>query len=483
MNKIIYTLSFLIVLSLSGTSFPQNLTQSGFQVVTISKIIGSGSTTRLPCVFRGTVQGLNSYALYRYYIQAAHFTDLGTTNIGAGNSLFMNPDSSKFIYTTGPSLNTSGNYSVFRTDATGSYTGWFSFVNTGNARFTPGYYLTPSIAIGDSLGALVSRCALNDSILVVGFNTVTADTCGTGIWGKSRGVPMNIVLLYDNVTGSGKPLNISYLESEGTTISNEVQFYVDSVNGKSNRWGTIIPNNNSSGVRRIEQASLSTGLLIGYNTCSTGLWPNGTNTVNPTGGTSAIIIDSLEAPLPVELSTFTVRLNGNSVNLNWKTESELNNYGFEIERKSDVSGWVKVGFIQGNGTSTIENIYSFIDSKISNTGVYSYRLKQIDNNGLFKYSNIISVNYSSPDNFSLSQNYPNPFNPNSIITYSLPQALQVKLLVYNSLGQIVKILEDDYKEAGVYNITFNASGLPSGIYFYKIEAGQFSKIRKMILVK
>ena len=188
-------------------------------------------------------------------------------------------------------------------------------------------------------------------------------------------------------------------------------------------------------------------------------------------------------PLPVELSSFTARMNGNAVVLNWKTATEQNNNIFEIERSSNGSTWVKIGSVQGSGNSNTAKSYSFTDSKLSNTGKYSYRLKQVDNSGSFKYSNVTEVNYTVPTVFSLSQNYPNPFNPNTIISYSLPQASNVKLSVYNALGQMVKVLENESKEAGTYNISFNASELSSGIYFYKIEAGQFSQTRKMMLVK
>ena len=189
------------------------------------------------------------------------------------------------------------------------------------------------------------------------------------------------------------------------------------------------------------------------------------------------------SPLPVELSSFTAHMNGNAVVLNWKTATEQNNNIFEIERSSNGSTWVKIGSVQGSGNSNSVKSYSFSDSKLSITGKYSYRLKQVDNNGSSKYSNVTEVNYTVPTVFSLSQNYPNPFNPSTIISYSLPQASNVKLSVYNALGQMVKVLENESKEAGIYNISFNASELSSGIYFYKIEAGQFSQTRKMMLVK
>jgi hypothetical protein len=191
---------------------------------------------------------------------------------------------------------------------------------------------------------------------------------------------------------------------------------------------------------------------------------------------------------PVELVSFTASTENNLVNLKWKTATELNNTGFDIERgsagKSDGSiSFAKIGFVKGAGNSTSINSYSYSD-KMNTSGKYFYRLKQVDNDGSFKYSNQVEVNVSSLINsFNLDQNYPNPFNPTTTISYSLPSAANVKLSVFNTIGQQVKIIENEYINAGSYKITFDAGDLNSGIYFYKIEAGQFSQVRKMILVK
>jgi hypothetical protein len=107
----------------------------------------------------------------------------------------------------------------------------------------------------------------------------------------------------------------------------------------------------------------------------------------------------------------------------------------------------------------------------------------IDNDGTFEYSKIVEALIAVPDIYELSQNYPNPFNPNTVISYSIPSASNIKLIVYNTLGQSIKVLESGYKQAGNYSINFNAFGLSSGIYFYKLEAGSFSQIKKMILIK
>ena len=192
-----------------------------------------------------------------------------------------------------------------------------------------------------------------------------------------------------------------------------------------------------------------------------------------------------QAPLPVELSSFSASVVGNVVKLNWKTETEVNNYGFEVERfalSAELQAWDKIGFVNGNGNSNSPKDYSFVDDKISG-GRYSYRLKQIDNDGQFEYSKAIEVDLGAPKKFELSQNYPNPFNPTTTIRFSLPEAGNVKLTLFNILGQEIKTLVNEFKEAGVHTINFDASELNSGMYIYKIETGTFVQTRKMTLVK
>jgi len=186
--------------------------------------------------------------------------------------------------------------------------------------------------------------------------------------------------------------------------------------------------------------------------------------------------------LPVELTSFTASTNAKAVMLKWNTATELNNFGFSIERKSANTNFVKIGFVHGSGNSSTPKEYSFADNTVS-AGKYSYRLKQIDNDGSYKYSKIVEVNIGSPAAFALDQNYPNPFNPNTTIGYALPASSNVKLIIYNSLGQEVQILVNDFEAAGIHKVNFNALNLTSGMYFYKIEAGSFSQVKKMILLK
>ena len=195
-----------------------------------------------------------------------------------------------------------------------------------------------------------------------------------------------------------------------------------------------------------------------------------------------------EAPLPVELTSFSASVIGSTVKLSWQTATEINNFGFEILRQGhtstalSVTGWERLGFVNGNGNSNSPKNYSFVDDNVT-AGTYSYRLKQIDNDGQFEYSKTIEVDLGTPKKFELSQNYPNPFNPSTTINYNLPEAANVKLIIYNILGQEIKTLVKEFKEAGVHTVNFNASELNSGLYIYKIEAGSFTQTRKMTLIK
>jgi hypothetical protein len=191
--------------------------------------------------------------------------------------------------------------------------------------------------------------------------------------------------------------------------------------------------------------------------------------------------------LPVELSSFSASNLGSAIKLTWRTETETKNYGFEIERKvltgqSSIGKYETVGFVSGNGNSNSPKEYNYIDESIS-SGKYSYRLKQIDTDGSFNYSEVLEIDISTPNKYELSQNYPNPFNPVTTINFSLPVAGNVKLSLYNLLGEELKTLVSGFNEAGIHTINFNANDLQSGLYLYKIEAGTFVQTRKMMVLK
>ncbi|GAB4132367.1 MAG: hypothetical protein Fur0015_05930 [Ignavibacteriales bacterium] len=202
------------------------------------------------------------------------------------------------------------------------------------------------------------------------------------------------------------------------------------------------------------------------------------------------------APLPVQLTSFNAGLYDGNVKLNWSTATEVNNYGFEVERAShnstslNVTGWKNIGFVQGNGNSNSPKDYTFVDVNPP-TGKVLYRLKQIDYDGKFEYTIITEVNIDIPQQFVLEQNFPNPFNPETIIKYSIPNitlslsmsAVNVTLKVYDILGNEVSTLVNIKQQPGNYEVKFDGSQLPSGVYFYKLQSGNFVQTKKFILMK
>jgi hypothetical protein len=186
--------------------------------------------------------------------------------------------------------------------------------------------------------------------------------------------------------------------------------------------------------------------------------------------------------LPVELVSFTAKANGMQANLRWSTATETNNYGFDVERRQ-TRNWEKIGFVPGAGTSSSPRYYSYTDNNLS-YGSYGYRIKQINKDGSFSYRGSAEVEIvSTPQAYALIQNYPNPFNPSTRIQYSLEKAGPVSLKVYNVLGLEVATLVNGPQEAGSYTVPFNAQGLASGVYFYRLQTGSFVSTKKLILMK
>lgn len=217
----------------------------------------------------------------------------------------------------------------------------------------------------------------------------------------------------------------------------------------------------------------------------------------------------IEGILPVELTSFTGIADNKNIKLLWSTATEVNNYGFQIER-SLVNGhqsfanqnnplvpsgnsaiqnpqWEVVGFVEGNGNSNSPKQYSFVDAcpfgEKPISGKVKYRLKQIDSDGEFEYSHEIEVSYMSSLKFGLSQNTPNPCNPSSKINYSIPENAYVTLKIYDLLGKEVATLVDEVKEGGFYEAEFNGNDLSSGVYIYRLSAGKYNSTKKMILLR
>jgi len=188
--------------------------------------------------------------------------------------------------------------------------------------------------------------------------------------------------------------------------------------------------------------------------------------------------------VPVELVSFSAEVVSGKVNLSWITATEINNYGFQIERRNAGSeAWSSVGFVNGNGSTTEMHYYSFADKSIP-VGKYVYRLKQLDFSGSYQYSGEVEVTIlEALNDFTLNQNYPNPFNPSTRIAFSIPNSSFVTLKVFDILGNEISTLLNKELTSGSYEVEFVAKDVPSGVYFYSLTAGDFTKTLKMILSK
>lgn len=465
MKKII--LSLLSAFTLAGVANAQTLTQSNFTCSIIPQVMGSGTSTRLPVVIRATLSGLAPNTVYRYYTNLALATDFGTTNSGAGNPLF--PRSTSFAYTTGANLATANNYDSLTTDASGNFTGWFTVVNTGNARFTAGNYVYPSIVLdsaGSKRGVVNSRLVATDSILVLAYSATAGANNGTGIRGNSSATDKNIILLYDNTNGTGRPLSVCFVETIGTTIASAVPFYTSNVQAVSGAWGTIIPNTLANGVKRIEQRSLTTGAIVNANTSTNSTWGS-SNTVNPAGGTTALTIASLDAPLPVSWKSFVATFLHSGIQLNWSTASEINNSHFDILRSADGKTFETVGSVKGEGNSNTTIDYSFTDENTLVTNTIYYRLKQVDFNGEANLSPIIAVNINL-EKSGINATLPNPFSTTLNISLNATTATSAGVVIMDMIGN-THYTSTKQLQAGVNTIDINTTEIPDGIYFVHVS--------------
>ncbi len=188
---------------------------------------------------------------------------------------------------------------------------------------------------------------------------------------------------------------------------------------------------------------------------------------------------------PVELSAFTAHADAAKITLYWKTESETNCLGFEVRRSNspiETEG-IRLGFVAGFGTTNAPNEYSYVDSSIPNAGTYYYRLRQMDTDGTYGYSATVSASISKVTSFSLSQNYPNPFNDETVIRYQVPKNGMVSLRVYNTIGEEIAVLVDKELPTGQYEAKWVVPANSSGIYFYRLQIGNYTETRKTVLLR
>jgi hypothetical protein len=292
---------------------------------------------------------------------------------------------------------------------------------------------------------------------------------------RDRYVPMDYKLCIDNdgVTGG----NANYCVMQGTSMASPV----------TTGCATLLLQHSPNATPQVLYDAITNFAVVD---ATTGLVPNSTWGYGKLDIQSAI----QNTPLPVELVAFNVSARAGSAVLSWHTATEVNNYGFEVERRSIISplassaalpaaSWSKIGFVPGYGTANTPHQYAFTDQSAASTR-YAYRLKQVDKDGRFEYSREVEMPLGEmPLQYALGQNYPNPFNPLTTIGFTVAKASPVRLSVYDLLGRETAVLVQEKLEAGSYRAEWDASRCASGVYFYRIDAGTYSAVKKLLLQK
>ncbi len=271
----------------------------------------------------------------------------------------------------------------------------------------------------------------------------------------------------------------SYLSSEVTDST-----HIDSTTNNGG-WAIDLNDFNNTGSEWGEGDTL---FVLFENIASGGEFNGVTSVLKHIVGSESDYPQQISAyTLPVELVTFASQVEKgllyDNVLLSWKTLGESNNFGFAVERSFDGTRFEEIGFIAGAGSTNTARHYEYKDDQITQPGIYSYRLKQIDNDGTFTYSRVEEITLNTPEHYELLQNYPNPFNPETTIAFKLKEDTRVNITIFNVLGREVETLVDKKMKAGTHQIVFNAGTLPSGMYFYHMKTGDFNHVRKMVLIK
>jgi PKD repeat protein len=247
---------------------------------------------RLPFAYRATISNLIPNATYKFTNQSV-IADDGPTTAGAGNAIYVTASGS-FIRSTGTSFTNPDQHHEFVTDANGSFTAWFVTEPTGNARFTPGNDVFMRVRLNDGDGGTspMHYLTIAESVSVIGMGNDNDPLQGSGVYGKHFSQGKNFAVLYNNADGNGRPLSATFIEDDGSSGGTSYPgFYQDEVDGQEGSWGAIVPNQLPQGLRRVEVRDRISGSLVeGTVTTPDGLWPYGSNTVNPTSGTTGMLI-------------------------------------------------------------------------------------------------------------------------------------------------------------------------------------------------
>jgi centrosomal CEP192-like protein/type IX secretion system substrate protein len=375
----------------NGASSPDTIHVNGVGVrltALVPRYLEGDSATganRIPFAYRAHLEGLLASHAYRYINQVVTSTDPASSN-GAGNCIFASP-SGAFVRSTTPDLGTTGNYGTLTTDSSGVYDGWFVTESNGNPRFAPAGFVFMRICINDGgAGTTVfGRITTTDSVRVVKLGPASDASSGTGLRGASGGTARQFVFVYDDSTGTGRPVSGSFVESDGTvntTGNGYASFYADFVDTVGGAFGVVVPNLLPNGIRLVVQRSLVSGAVIAYATDVDGTWPSGASTVNPAGGTTAIVLTQGDLnhttdvePGPGVVRRFMLSQNGpNPFRPTTTIRFSVAEGGVATVVVYDVLG--KVVATPFSGLVTPGQVYTVtVDGKRLQSGVYWYRLK------------------------------------------------------------------------------------------------------------
>ncbi len=368
-----------------------------------------------------------------------------------------------------------------------------------------GVTLSAPLTVTGTLTVTSGDLNTNGNLVTLGTSATLSETATnivTGTITTTRTVAQNAANTFggigveitdaDNVLGSTAVTRVTGTASTGTSNSSIKRYYTITPTNNSNLNATLVfhYNDRTDELNGISEANLklwkstdsrNTWVVGGIGTVDVAL-----NTVTMTGllDFSDWTLGDANAPLPVELSSFSASINKRNVSLNWKTATEVNFNSFEIERMqlNSENNWQKIALVQASGNSNSPKNYAYTDSKLT-SGKFQYRLKMVDNDGSYKYSQTVEVSIETPKTFELAQNFPNPFNPSTIISYGLPKESNVLLEVYSLTGQHLRTLVSGHQAAGSYEVSFDASNLSAGIYIYQLKSDGLVLTNKMLLVK
>jgi hypothetical protein len=483
---------------------------SSLQTTTSAELPSSGGPNSLTITnSSGVTLGSNATINGTLTISSGSFDNNGSANdktftLGNGATIVMAGGS----LTTAPTFGTSVNitYSGSSSQTTSVEVPSTSTVlNNLTISNSNGVLLGASATVNGTLSVSSGDLDLNGKTLTLGSSATLSETAGNTVKGSTGTITTTRDL---NAPSSNPVGGIGVVITSGANMGSTVVSRGHAVqSGNSNngitRYFDITPTNNSgldatlvfkydeSELNSISESNLrvfraespyTTWTLVGGTVDAT----NNYVTITGVNTFSRWTLGDVNSPLPVELTSFFANTIGSKVQLNWRTATEVNNYGFEVERSqtSNVKSetWEKIGFVQGNGNSNSPKNYSYTDQPTGGKE-FKYRLKQIDFDGSFEYSYEVTAKLGNVSTYKLDQNYPNPFNPITKISYTIPQRAYVHLRVYDMLAKQIAELVNVSQEAGRYEVTFDGTNLPSGAYFYKLDAGNYIEVKKLLLVK